>query len=180
MHDIMWIHMTSHPLYMISHYDVTFTYTVFMSSHPVYLLLHPLSLSYYLQFIDESTSAIFVISNHYMYDIIWILSDITTTIIDIKDSIHVITSTIFLNTDPLYTSRHTLHLWHHSHCNYDKTPAMLLTWYSVYMRSHPLNEWQHNDGFWHDTQCICVIKPTWLMTSHLCTYETTPTACMTP
>ena len=76
-----------------------------------------------------------------------------------------ITSTIFLNTDPLYTTWHTLHLWHHSQCNYDKTPAKFLTWYSVYMRSHPLNEWQHNDGFWHDTQCICVIKPTWLMTS---------------
>ena len=28
------------------------------------------------------------------------------------------------------------------------------------------NEWQHNDCIWHDTQCICVIKPTWLMTSH--------------
>ena len=36
----------------------------------------------------------------------------------------------------------------------------------MYMRSHPLNEWQHSDCIWHDTQCICVIKPTWLMTSH--------------
>ena len=48
----------------------------------------------------------------------------------------------------------------------DKAPAIFLTWSTVYMRSHPLNEWQHYDGFWHDTQCICVIKPTWLMTSH--------------
>ena len=73
--------------------------------------------------------------------------------------------TLFMTSPPLYMSLHTLYLWHHSHCNYDKTPAIFLTWYSVYMRSHPLNEWQHNDGFWHDTQCICVIKPTWLMTS---------------
>ena len=28
-----------------------------------------------------------------------------------------------------------------------------------------MNEWQHNDCIWHDTQSICVIKPTWLMTS---------------
>ena len=53
-----------------------------------------------------------------------------------KDCIHDITYTLFLNTDPLYTTWHTLHLWHHSHCNYDKTPAMFLTWYSVYMTSH--------------------------------------------
>ena len=33
------------------------------------------------------------------------------------------------------------------------------------MTSHTENEWQHNDCIWHDTQCICVIKPTWLMTS---------------
>ena len=28
-----------------------------------------------------------------------------------------------------------------------------------------VNEWQHNECILHDTQCICVIKPTWLMTS---------------
>ena len=28
-----------------------------------------------------------------------------------------------------------------------------------------VNEWQHHDCIWHDTECICVIKPTWLMTS---------------
>ena len=41
MHDIMWIHMTSHPLFMISHHAMTCTYTVFMSSHPGYLSSHP-------------------------------------------------------------------------------------------------------------------------------------------
>ena len=61
---------------------------------------------------------------------------------------------------------HTHYLWHHSHCNYDKTPTMFLTLYSVYMTSHMVNEWHHNDSIWHDTICICVIKPTWLMTSH--------------
>ena len=83
-----------------------------------------------------------------------------------KDGIHDITSILFLTTDPLYTTCHTLHLWHHCHCNYDKTPTMFLTLYSLYMTSHTVNEWQHNDCIWHDTQSICVIKPTWLMTSH--------------
>ena len=79
-------------------------------------------------------------------------------------SIHDITSTLFMTSPPLYMTLHTLYLWHHSHYNYDKTPTMFLT-YSVYMTSHMVNEWPHNDCIWHDTQCICVLKPTWLMTS---------------
>ena len=90
-----------------------------------------------------------------------------------KDGIHDITSTLFLNTDPLYTTWHTLHLWHHCHCNYDKTPTMFLTLY-VYMISHMMNEWQHSDCIWHETQCICVIKPNWLMTSHPMYMKTHP------
>ena len=73
-----------HPLFMISHHTMTFTNTLFMWSYPGYLSLHPLQLSYYLQFIDYSMSAICVISNHYIYDIIWILCDITTILSDIK------------------------------------------------------------------------------------------------
>ena len=46
------------------------------------------------------------------------------------------------------------------------TPSMFLTSYSVYMTSHMVNEWKHNDCIWRDTQYICVIKPTWLTTSH--------------
>ena len=83
-----------------------------------------------------------------------------------QDCIHDITSTIFLTSHPLYTTWHTVYLWHHSHCNYDMTPSMFLISYSVYMTSHMLNEWKHNDCVWHDTQFMCVIKPTWLMTSH--------------
>ena len=56
-----------------------------------------------------------------------------------KHCIHEITSTLFLNTDPLYTTWHTLHLWHHSQCNYDKTPTMFLTLYSVYVTFHTVN-----------------------------------------
>ena len=82
-----------------------------------------------------------------------------------QDSIHDITFTIFMTSLPLYMTSHTPYLWHHSHCNYAKTPTMFTTLYSVYMTSHLVNEWKHSDCIWHDTQCICVIKPTWMMTS---------------
>ena len=58
---------------------------------------------------------------HCMYDIIWILCDITITLYDITRLYHDITSTLFLTLHKLYTKWHTLFLWHHSHCNYDKT-----------------------------------------------------------
>ena len=76
-----------------------------------------------------------------------------------------ITSTAFMTSHPLYMTSHTLYLWHHRHSNYDKTPTKFVTLNSFYKTSHMVNEWQHNECIWHDTQCICVIKPTWLMTS---------------
>ena len=76
-----------------------------------------------------------------------------------------ITSTAFMTSHPLYMTSHTIYLWHHSHSNYDKIPTMFVTLNSVYKTSHMMNDWQHNECIWHDTQCICVIKPTWLMTS---------------
>ena len=79
-------------------------------------------------------------------------------------SYHII-STAFMTSHPLYMTSHTLYLWHHSHSNYDKTPNMFVILNSGYKTSHMVNEWQHNECIWHDTQCICVIKPTWLMTS---------------
>ena len=75
-----------------------------------------------------------------------------------QDSIHNITSTLFLTSHPLYMTWHSLFLWHHTHCNYEKTPTMFLTLYSKYMTSHMVNEWQHIDCIWHDTQCICIIQ----------------------
>ena len=96
-----------------------------------------------------------------------------------QDCIHDVTSTLFMTSLPLYMTSHTICLWHHSHCNYDKTPTMFLILYSGYMTSQMVNEWQQNDCIWHDTQCICVIKPLDWWHHTLCTYEITPTACMT-
>ena len=89
-----------------------------------------------------------------------------------QDCIHDITPTVY---DITYTLLVTSQL-----CNYEKTPTMFLTLYSVYMTSHMLNKWQRHVCISHDTECICVIKPTWLMTSHLmyvwnhthCTHDT--------
>ena len=93
-----------------------------------------------------------------------------------QDCIRDITTTLFMTSHPLYMTSHILHLWHHSHWKCDKTPTLFLTLY-VYMISHMVNEWQHNDCIWHATQCICVIKPTWLMTSHYM-YALTHIHCM--
>ena len=82
-----------------------------------------------------------------------------------QDCIQNITSTLFLTSHPLYMTWHTLFLWHHNPCNYEKTPTIFLTLYSGYMTSHMVNEWQHNDCIWHDTQWFCILKPTWLMMS---------------
>ena len=164
---------------MISKNAMTFTYTVFLSSHPGYLTSHPLQLSYYLLFIDYSTSTVFVISNHYMYDIIWIRCDITTTLSDIKRLYswhHIHTIPEYRTTAYMSYTTFVISLPQY----YDKTPTIFLTLYSVYMIFHMVNEWKHNHCISHDIQCICVIKPTWLMTSQPvyvwnhthCMYET--------
>ena len=180
MYDILCIHMTSHPLFVISHHSMTFTHTVFMSSHPGYLASHPLLLSSYLHSIEYSTLQYVFSQPHYMYDIIWILCDITKslyditrlyswhhihTIPDITPTVYDMTYTLLVTSQPLL---------------FCKTRTMFLTLYSVYMTSHMLNDWKHNDCVWHDTQIICVIKPTWLMTSHTMYIKNHTHYCMTP
>ena len=150
-HTILW---HSHTLYWCHHSQDT-CHCIHSFWSLTYIILNIA----HLQYLFSQT--------HYMYGIIWILCDITTALYDIvRWCIHDIISTLFMTSHPLYTSWHTLYLWHHSHCYYDKTPNMFLTLYSVYMTSQTVNEWQHNDCIWHDTYCICVIKPIRLMTSH--------------
>ena len=166
MHDIMWIHMTSHPL--------LWYHTTLWHSHTLYSCHHTQDTC---RRIHCSWAITYSLRIRAGLPYMWYQSTIYMTSYEFyvtsqpffltwKDGIHDFTSTLFLNTDPLYTTCHTLHFWHHCHCNYDKTPTIFLTLYSVYMTSHTVNEWQHSDCIWHDTQSICVIKPTWLMTSH--------------
>ena len=156
-HSSLWYHTTvwlSHTLYSCHHTQDTchcihcswaITYSVLSIPH--------------LQYVWSQT--------HYMYGITWILCDISTTRKDItklyswhhSHTIHYIIPTVY---DITYTLLVTS-----QPCNYEKTPTMFLTLYSVYRTSQMVNEGQCHDSIWHDTECICVIKPTWLMKSHL-------------
>ena len=88
---------------------------------------------------------------HSIYDIIWFYVTSPPHFMISQDCIHHIISTLLMISHPLYMTSHTLYLWHHSHCNYEKTPTMFLTLYSVYKTSHMVNDWQHNECIWHDT-----------------------------
>ena len=99
----LWYHTTlwhSHTLYSCHH-----TQDTCHRIHCSWAITYSVLIIPHLQYVWYQT--------HYMYDIIWILCDITTTLYDITR---------------LY-SWHHIHtlLWHHSHCNYDKTPTMFLT-----------------------------------------------------
>ena len=105
-----------------------------------------------------------MISNHYIYDIIWILCDITTTSTDIKrlyswHHIHNIpeyrTNCIRHNihytchiTATVTMTRHLLCFWHDTQCIWDRTRWMndkqrlYLTWYPMYLcnQTHLTND----------------------------------------
>ena len=138
--DIIWIHMTSHPLFKISHHAMTFTHTVFMSSHPGYLSLHPLLLSYYLQCIDYTTSAICVFSNPlYVWHHMNSMWHHNCSLWHHK--------TVFMTSHPQYS-------WHHTHCIRHDTHSTCDITATVIMTRHLL-------CFWHYTQCIWHL--TWWM-----------------
>ena len=79
---------------------------------------------------------------------------------------HDIPSTLFITWHPLFMSSHTLYLWHHSHCNCDKTPPIFMTSHSVYMTCHMVYEWQHNHCIQHHTDYIGVDTLTWTIILH--------------
>ena len=90
-----------------------------------------------------------------------------------QDCIHYITSALFLTSDPLYTTWHTLYLWHHSHCNYDKTYYVFDIILRVYDISH--GEWMTTQRLYltwypmylcNQTHLIVVITPYVCMKSY--------------
>ena len=174
--------------YIWNHIHSLWYHTSLWHSHTLYSCHHTQDTCHHIHCSWSITYSVLIIAhlyfvwyqNDYMYDIIWILCDIKNLFMTPKDCIHDITSTLSLTSHPLYTTWHTLYIWHHSHCNCDKTATVFLTLYSLYMTSQTMSEWQHNDSIWHDTQCICVINPLDWWHHNLCMYEITPTACMTP
>ena len=123
MYDIIWIHTTSHPIFMISHHGMNFTHTVFMSSRPGYLSSHPLQLSYDLQCIENTTSAICVISNplyvwHHMNSM-WHHNN------SLRHH-----KTVFMTSQPHYSWHHPHCIWYHIHTTCDLTALWL--WKNTY------------------------------------------------
>ena len=121
------LHMTSHPLFMISHHSMT--------SHPLYSCHHTQYIWDHIHSRCVTTHSVLIIphllymwlQNHYMYDIIWTLCDITPTLYDITrlDSWH-----------------YTHSIWHHIHYTCDITAT-------VSMRRHLLFFWHHTQYIWH-------------------------------
>ena len=128
----MWIHM--------HHIHSLWYHTTLWHSHTLYSCHHTqdtcrrIHCSWAITYsLLISTSAICVISNHYMYDIICILCDITTTFTDIK----------------------TLYSWHHIHnipeYRTDSIRHNILYTCDI---TATLTITRHLQYFWHDPQCI--------------------------
>ena len=77
--DIIWIHMTSHPLFMISHNGMTFTHTV--SCRHTQDTCHHIHCSWAITYSVLSIPHLQYVwfQTHYIYGITWILCDIATT-----------------------------------------------------------------------------------------------------
>ena len=137
MYDIIWIHMSSHPLFMISHHAMTFTHTVLMPSQPGYLSSHPLLQSYYLQCIDYSTLVICVISNP-LY--VW---QHMNSMWHHKNCLwhH---KTVFLTSHPHYS-------WHHTHCIRHDIHSTCDITATVTMTRHLICFWNCSLCIWHLT-----------------------------
>ena len=134
------VFMSSQPLYVwhhmhyIWHHIHSLRYqTTLWHSHTLYLCHHTQDTCHHIQSSWAITYSVLIIAHvqyvwyqtHYMYDIIWILCDITTTLYDI---------TI------LYSWHHTHCIWCHIHSTCDITATVTMTRHLLY--------------FWHYTQCI--------------------------
>ena len=132
MHDIMWIHMTSHPL-LWYHTTLWLSHTLY-SCHHTQDTCHRIHCSWAftynilirgrLQYVWYQTT---------LYDIIWILCDITTTFTDIK----------------------RLHSWHHIHNIPEyRTDCIRHNIHYTCDITATVTMTRHLQYFWHDTQCI--------------------------
>ena len=114
------LHMTSHPLFMISLHAMT--------SHPLYLWHHTQDTCHHIHSSWTITYRVLIIpyllyvwhETHYMYDITGILYDITLTLYDMT----------------------ILYSWRHIHSIHDSTPTLYDITYSILEISQPLYVWQ--------------------------------------
>ena len=112
---------------MISHHGMNFTHTVFMSSRLGYLSSHPLQLSYDLQCIEYTTSAICVISKPlYVWQHMNSMWHHNNSLRHHK--------TLFMTPQPHYSWHHLHCIWHHIHFTCDLTALWL--WKNTYTVLH--------------------------------------------
>ena len=135
------LHMTSLPLFMLSHHAMT--------SHPLYSCHHTQDTCLHIHCSWTVTYSVLIIP-HLLYVwhqslYMWVLYEFYIFYRNSTwhhthslwhNSIHDVTSTLFMIAHPLYMTSHTLYLRHPSHCICDKTPPMVMTSCSVYMTSH--------------------------------------------
>ena len=159
------LHMTSYPLFMISHHAVT--------SHPLYSWHHTQDNCHRIHCSWTSTFSVLIIPHllyvwhetHCIYDLTGILYDNKLTLYDITIlyswhhilSIHDSTPTLYYITYSTLATSQPLYLWQDTPYIYDII---------VYMTSHKVWGWQYNHGIRHHTHSICIITHTWLMISH--------------
>ena len=112
------LHMTSHPLFMTSHHSMT--------SHPLYSCHHTIYIWHHIHCSCIITHSVLIIPHllyvwhqtHSMYDIIWILYDITPTHYDIT----------------------RLYSWHHIHSIDDSTPTVYEITYTLLVTSQVVKQ----------------------------------------
>ena len=113
------LHMTLHPLFMISQHT--------MILHPLYSCHHTQDTWHCIHYSWTITSSVLIIPHllyvwhetHYMYDITGILYDITLTLYDIT----------------------ILYSWRHIHSIHDSTPTLYVIPYAILATSQPLYLW---------------------------------------
>ena len=140
------LHMTSHPLFMISHHSMT--------SHPLYSCHHTQYTWHRTHCSSAMTYSVWIIPHlqyvwhqgHYMYDIIWILYDIIPTLYDITrqytwhhiHSIHAITPTLHDITYIILVTSQPLYLWKDMYYVYDINVSTCDISQGVWMTTQPL------------------------------------------
>ena len=123
------LHLKSHPLFMISQHA--------MSSHPLYSCHHTQYIWHHIHCSCIITHSVLIIPHllylwhqtHYMFNIVWMLYDITPTVYDIT----------------------RLYSWHHMHSISDHIHSTCDITATVYMTRYLLCLWQHTQYILHLT-----------------------------
>ena len=114
--------------YIWYHIHSLWYHTSLWHSHTLYSCHHTQDTCHHIQCSWGITYSVLIMAHlqyvlyqtHYMYDIIWILCDITSTLSDIK----------------------RLYSWHHIHIIPDITPTVYEMTYTLLVTSQPLYLWQ--------------------------------------